>query len=140
MRRLAFVAFLALLLIAAAAAPGMAAQPTGKGAVFWAYVSPQNQTAKWVNTWTVTVSQGAWSGAITSANPQQEVQSPGLSGRFVVSVTGSGPDMPQKKLAPKPGGDAGITCHDNCAAMIGIIADPDGKDAHYWTTSDAICQ
>lgn len=140
MRRLALFTLLAILIFAAAAPALADGRPSGNGAVFWAYVSPQNQTANWVTAWTVTVSQGSWTGTITSTNPQQQPQSPGLSGRFTVTVTGSGPNMPEKRLSPRPGGDADITCHDNCAAMIGIIADQGGKDAHYWTTSDAICQ
>jgi hypothetical protein len=112
----------------------------GNGAVFWAYISPQNDTAKAVTKWSVTISQGNWSGQITSANPQQQLQTPRLSGTFTVAVTGSGPNMPEQKLTPQQGSNPDIGCNSNCASMVGIVATPDRKSANYWTVWDAFCE
>jgi hypothetical protein len=111
----------------------------GGGAQFWAYVSPQNHTANWVPNWTVTIQQGSWIDTITSADPQRVLQTPGLSGLFQVTVTGSGPMLPEQQLQPQSGSEPEIGCHDNCASMVGIIASPDGTSAQYWTTWDAMC-
>jgi hypothetical protein len=112
----------------------------GNGAVFWAYISPMNNTAKAVTKWSVTISQGSWSGTITSDDPQQQLQTRGLSGVFDVAVTGSGPNLPEQKLTPQQGSQPNIGCNSNCAAMVGIVATPDGKGANYWTTWDAFCE
>jgi hypothetical protein len=112
----------------------------GNGALFWAYVSPQNNTAKAVTTWSVTISQGTWSGTITSENPQQQLQTRGLSGEFDVVVTGSGPQMKEQQLKPQQGSNPNIGCNSNCAGMVGIVATPDGKSANYWTVWDAFCE
>jgi len=112
----------------------------GKGAVFWAYISPQNNTEKAVTKWSVTISQGGWHGTITSANPRQQLQTPGLSGIFNVVVTGSGPNMPEQKLTPLPDSKPDIGCNSNCAGMVGIVATADGKGANYWTVWDAYCE
>ena len=111
----------------------------GGGAQFWAYISPQNQTSSKVTDWSVTISQDDWSGTITSADPQQQLQTPGLSGIFQVSVTGSGPDLPEQQLQPQSGSSADIGCNSNCASMVGIVANAEGNGAVYWTTWDAIC-
>ena len=112
----------------------------GQGAVFWAYISPQNNTEKVVTKWSVTISQGAWRGTITSENPQQQLQTRGLSGIFDVVVTGSGPNLPEQKLTPQAGSKPDIGCNSNCAAMVGIVAGADGRSANYWTTWDAFCE
>lgn len=118
----------------------MALQLSGSpGAQFWAYISPQNDTAKAVTDWSVTISQGAWSGTITSANPTQQLQTPGLSGIFQVAVTGAGPGMPSQQLPPQAGSSTDIGCNATCASMVGIVADPGGTSAEYWTTWDAFC-
>ena len=109
----------------------------GNGASFWAYISPQNDTAKEVTKWSVTISQGSWSGTITSADPRQQLQTPNLSGIFAVVVTASGPHLPEQKLTPQPYTKPDIGCNSNCAAMVGIVAAPGGKSASYWTTWDA---
>ncbi|MGD0831273.1 MAG: hypothetical protein ABR907_10045 [Terracidiphilus sp.] len=113
----------------------------GKGASFWAYVSPQNHTSTNVTSWSVKITQqgGDWSGEITSKNPQQQLQTPGLSGIFNVVVEASGPKFPEKKLTPQSGSKPDVGCNSNCAAMIGIVSNPDGTDANYWTVWDAIC-
>ena len=113
----------------------------GNGAKFWAYVSPQNHTSTNVTSWSVTIQQqgGNWSGKITSKNPYQQLQTPGLSGIFNVTVEASGPKFKEKKLTPQSGSKPDVGCNSNCAAMIGIVSNPDGTDANYWTVWDAIC-
>lgn len=117
------------------------ASQVGKGAKFWAYISPQNNTAKAVTKWQVTITQqdGSWIGNINSTNPTETLQTPGLSGTFNVVVVGSGPGMPARQLSPlAPPADIG--CNANCASMVGIVATPDGQSANYWTTWDAYCE
>src|ERR671938_657930 len=111
----------------------------GDGARFWAYISPSNNTAECLTSWAVTVSQGNWSGTITSNDPQQPLQTPNLSGIFDVNVEASGRGFEWKQLTPTSYSKPNIGCNSNCAAMIGIVADPDCTDANYWTTWDAVC-
>lgn len=116
-------------------------QTTG-GAKFWAYVSPQNDTEQNVTRWAVKLEQegGNWMGTITSDDPQQTLQTPGLSGTFKVTVTASGPKFGQKQLTPISWSNADVGCNSNCASMVGIVSNADGTDANYWTTSDAYCK
>jgi hypothetical protein len=109
------------------------------GAQFWVHISPQHNTEHWVEQWEVTFELDDWSGTITSANPQEILQTPGLSGIFNVAVIASGPNMHQKILTPLTDSRQQIRCNANCAAMVGIIAAADGNDAHYWTVWDALC-
>ncbi len=90
----------------------------GDGAQFWAYISPMNDTAKNVTTWEVRLEQmdGNWSGSITSDNPTETLQTPGLSGEFKVTVTASGPNLKEKQLSPQQGSNPNIGCNSNCAA------------------------
>lgn len=113
----------------------------GKGARFWAYISPQNNTSAVVTKWSVTLQQlnGNWTGTITSDNPEQQLQTPGLSGIFKVTVVASGPGFGPVTLAPMSGSQADVGCNSNCAAMVGIVANADGKGAQYWTVWDAFC-
>jgi len=113
----------------------------GNGAQFWAYVSPQNETSKYVTRWQVRIEQtdGDWSGIIDSDNPEKILQTPNLSGIFKVTVRASGPMFEEKELSVKPGSKPDIGCNSNCTAMVGIVATEGGKDANYWTTWDAIC-
>jgi hypothetical protein len=115
------------------------AMELGNGAQFWAYISPSNNTAQCLTSWSVTVTQGNWSGRITSDDPQQKLQTPNLSGIFDVTVEAAGNGFPQKQLTPTSYSKPNIGCNSNCAAMIGIVADPDCTDANYWTTWDAVC-
>ena len=114
----------------------------GGGAQFWAYVSPQNETSKFVTKWEVRLEQkdGNWSDRITSDEPTKVLQTPGLSGTFWVIVTASGPLFQEKKLTPVSWSKPDIGCNSNCAAMVGIVATADGKDANYWTVWDAVCK
>lgn len=113
----------------------------GNGAKFWAYISPQNNTPKNVTKWSVTIEQsnGNWKGTITSANPHEQLQTPGLSGIFHVAVTASGPHMPEHQLQPQPPSTHEIGCNANCASMLGVVSDPNGSNAHFWTAWDAFC-
>jgi len=42
-------------------------------------------------------------------------------------------------LKPQAGSKSDIGCISNCAAMVGIVADPGGANAQYWTVWDAFC-
>ena len=114
----------------------------GNGAQFWAYISPQNETSKYVTKWQVKIEQtnGNWVGIIDSANPRKQLQTPNLSGVFKVTVTASGPKFGEKKLAPQSGSKPDIGCNSNCAAMVDIVAAEGGGDANYWTVWDAFCR
>jgi hypothetical protein len=111
----------------------------GNGAKFWAYVSPQNDTKENVTNWSVTIEQGDWSGTITSGDPYEQLQTSGMSGIFKVTVTGSGPQMPQQTLTVQDGSNPEVGCNSNCAAMVGIVSSPDGTSAQYWTVWNAFC-
>ncbi len=112
------------------------------GAQFWAYISPQNETSKYVTKWQVKIEQtdGNWVGIIDSDNPMKILQTPNLSGVFKVTVIASGPRFNEKKLTPKPDSKPNIGCNSNCAAMVGIVATVGGSDANYWTVWDAFCK
>jgi hypothetical protein len=113
----------------------------GGGAQFFAYVSPQNNTEQAVTQWVVKIEQtdGNWSGTITSENPTQELRTPNLSGVFKVTVTASGPKFQRTQLTPTPDSKPDVGCNSNCAAMVGIVATPDGSGANYWATWNAVC-
>jgi hypothetical protein len=113
----------------------------GGGAQFWAYISPQNETDKYVTKWVVKLEQrdGNWTGSITSDDPYKILKTPNLSGIFNVRVIASGPLFPEKQLTNLPDSKPDIGCNSNCHAMVGIVATADGKDANYWTVWDAFC-
>ena len=116
----------------------------GNGAKFWAYISSQNETEKYVHDWSVKLEQqdGNWSGTITSKDPYVNLQTPGLSGIFNVTVTAKvGAVLQPRTLEPQPGVKPGVIgCNSNCAAMVGIVALPGGANAQYWTVWDAYCK
>lgn len=114
----------------------------GGGAQFWAYISPQGETSRYITKWKVAISQqdGSWAGVIDSDNPQKTLQTPGLSGIFNVDVWASGPNLPETKLTPLPDSKPDIGCNSNCWGMVGIVAKDGGKAANYWTVWDAICK
>ncbi|MEM9542710.1 MAG: hypothetical protein AAGA60_24865 [Cyanobacteria bacterium P01_E01_bin.42] len=120
---------------------GNVAKHSGKGAQFWAYVSPQNDTENMVTQWTVKIeaTDNNWVGIITSDNPKEILQTPNLSGIFKVTVTASGVKFSEKNLSPTSDSKPDIGCNSNCAAMVGIVATADGTDANYWTVWDALC-
>ncbi len=113
----------------------------GKGAKFWGYISPMNNTEKNATKWRIEIRQkdGNWADAITSDKPFYQPQTPGLSGIFQVTVIASGPKMKEKKLTNLPDSKPDVGCNSNCAAMIGIVSNEDGTDANYWTVWDAFC-
>lgn len=117
----------------------------GKGAQFWVYLSPQNDTAKMIQRWRVIFQQGTWSATISSDNPTEQIQTPGLSGIFDVSVeVMSGSTGTWREVPPQAGSSNQIGCNSNCASMVGIVADstnpPIGSiNAHFWCTWDAFC-
>jgi hypothetical protein len=114
----------------------------GNGARFWAYVSSQNETPKFVKDWKVKIEQqdGNWSGTITSEDPEAQLQTPGLSGVFNVTVTATvGAVLQPRTLSPQAGSNPDVGCNSNCAAMVGIVALPGGANAEYWTVWDAFC-
>ncbi len=113
-----------------------------QGAAFWAYVSPSHETEKRVTSWLVKIEhkESDWVGEITSKNPTEILQTPGLSGEFNVIVDASGPDLrPNAQLKPLPESNADIGCNSNCHAMVGVVASEDGMEAFYWTVWDAFC-
>jgi hypothetical protein len=115
----------------------------GNGAQFWAYISPQNDTAKYVTDWVVKFEQqdGNWTGSITSKDPYVNLQTPNLSGVFNVTVTAKvGAVLQPQKLKPQAGTKPEVGCNSNCAAMVGIVAAPGGGSATYWTVWDAYCK
>lgn len=113
-----------------------------KGAYFWVYISPQNETAKYVHDWKVTFEQvgGNWTGTITSQDASPSLQTPNLSGLFNLKVTAKvGAVLQPRTLNPQSGSKPNIGCNANCASMVGIVAVPGGANAEYWTTWDAFC-
>jgi len=118
------------------------AMELGGGAQFWAYISPQGETSKYVTKWNVRIEQedGNWVGFISSDNPLKELKTPGLSGVFKVTVTASGPKFSEKTLTPTSWSKPDVGCNSNCASMVGIVATQDGSNANYWTTWDAVCK
>lgn len=118
-----------------------APQKLGGGAQFWTYLSPQNDTQKLVTNWKVVLTQGNWTGEMSSGGASQ-LQTPGLSGEFQLEVTAIvGPNPEWQTLGPTEGSQPGVIgCNENCASMIGIVVDPnDPSKAYYWTTWDAFC-
>ena len=118
----------------------------GGGAQFWAYLSPKNNTAKMITNWEVTISQGSWSATVNNKNPTKQIQTPGLSGLFNVSVRVlSGSTGLWQEIPPLSGSKNQIGCNSNCASMVGIVATsihpPVGSiNAKFWTTWDALCK
>jgi phospholipase C len=121
---------------------GTAADESVTGASFGAFLSPANGTARLITQWSVRIEarHGGWSGSLTSAAPEAVLQAPGESGMFDVTVIASGPNLAEKQLTPVQGSRADVGCGERCRALVGIVASPDGTDAEYWTTSDAVCE
>ncbi|AZA56135.1 hypothetical protein [Chryseobacterium shandongense] len=118
----------------------------GGGAQFLVYLSPQNDTAKMIGQWKVTLSQGNWQDSISSDNPAKHLQTPNLSGIFNVKVEVlSGSTGTWKEVPAQEGSTNEIGCNSNCASMVGIVADstspaPGAINAHFWTTWDVFCK
>lgn len=113
----------------------------GEGAYFWVYISPENETAKVVKDWTVILTQGNWTGSISSDDPTPALQTKGMFGVFDVKVIWRQPPSDVVvELRPGPESKPDIGCSENCASMIGIVAGTDGAEPTYWTTWDAFCK
>jgi len=118
----------------------------GGGAQFWVYLSPQNNTAKMIQKWRVTFSQGNWNDYISSEDPTKQIETPHLSGLFDIKVELlSGSTGTWRQIPPQAGSNNEIGCNSNCASMVGIVADsinplPGAINAHFWTTWDALCK
>jgi hypothetical protein len=111
----------------------------GGGAYFWVYISPQGDTKDVVKDWTVTLTQGDWTGSISSDQDPPTLQTDGLSGEFDVRVEWRQPPNDLVvELDPCSDSKPNVGCNDNCAAMIGIVAESREK-ACYWTVWDAFC-
>ena len=112
----------------------------GGGAYFWVYISPQGDTKDVVKDWTVTLTQGNWTGSISSDDPSPTLQTDGMSGEFDVRVEWRQPPNELViDLQPCPDSKPNIGCNENCASMIGIVAQSQDS-ACYWTTWDAVCK
>lgn len=117
----------------------------GGGAQFWGYISGMRNTSKVVTHWRINVRHkgSGWMGVIISDGyPHGEMlKAPHLSGEFAVEVIASGPGFSETRLEllddPTIPHNPGISCRENNAGMIGIVADEDGKGAKYWTISNA---
>lgn len=113
----------------------------GDGARFWAYISPQNDTAERYPEWSVAIEQkdGDWIGKINSDEPHKVLETPGLSGVFKVTVYVRGEEY-RGEIEALSDSQKDVGCNSNCAAMVGIVADPNDRGAHYWTVWDALCR
>ena len=110
----------------------------GGGAQFVAYLSIG--TPKYVTSWKITLTQGEWTGTLSSSDPLPHVlKTNGMSGVFDVTVFAEGPSLPSGNLQPFSWSKPNIGCNANCSSMIGIAAGVDGTTASYWTTWDAVC-
>lgn len=114
----------------------------GGGAVFWAYLSPKNNTAERIKNWKIEITSedGSWTGVITSDNPKEMPKAKGIGGVFNVNVTIQAPGSAPIEISPKPPSTAQIGCNENCAAMVTIVADESGFGAQFVTTWCAVCQ
>jgi hypothetical protein len=113
-------------------AAGGSQEDLGGGAYFWVY-------PKDVKDWTVTLTQGSWSGSMSSDGPQN-LQTDGMSGNFDIQAERREPPSDVViPIEPCDGGEPVIGCNENCASMITLVAkSPD--EVCYVTTWDAFCK
>lgn len=116
----------------------------GGGAQFWGYLSGMYNTQEIIKDFTITLRHKTsdWMGVITYEDYKNGmIKTPGLSGDFQVTVVASGTTFEEKQLEladdPTIPHNPDISCNANNAGMIGIVATEDGKDARYWTISNA---
>ncbi len=109
------------------------------GASFAVHLSQVNDTSRFVTGWTVEfrAREGDWTGRITSTDSSRILQTPGLSGELDVVVVASGPNLPERQIAPQPGSRVDVSCSSSGRSVVGIVASPRGDRARYWTDSDA---
>lgn len=116
----------------------------GGGAQFWGYLAGMYKTQDIIKDFTITLRHKTsdWMGVITYADYKDGmIKTPGLSGDFQVTVRASGTTFEEKQLELLDDStiphNPDISCKENNAGMIGIVATEDGKDAKYWTISNA---
>lgn len=115
----------------------------GGGAQFWVYISGQNNTKEILKTWRVRIEHETsdWCVQITDKEPIQMIHTPNLFGKFFVHVYASGTTFEEKQLDlkddPTIRHDPNVSCRVDNAGMIGITVTENGKDAEYWTISNA---
>ena len=111
---------------------GGSTEDLGGGARFVLYVSSAVKEAKPKAVFRAHLTQGAWSGTVSSEDPI--LQTDGMAGVFEVKVDYSEP--PAEFIAPLEG-PSEIGCNENCFSMIEIGID--GEKLFYETTWDAGC-
>jgi len=112
---------------------GGSTEDLGGGARFVLYVSAAVREAKPKAVFRAFLTQGNWSGSVSSEDPT--LQTDGMSGVFEVKVDYSEP--PAEFIAPIEG-PSEIGCNENCFSMIEIGIE-DGKP-FYEVTWDAGCK
>jgi hypothetical protein len=110
------------------------ADELGGGAQFVLYVSSAVKEAKPKAVFRAHLSQGDWSGTVSSDQNPPILKTNGMSGVFQLKVDYSEP--PAEFIAPIEG-PSEIGCNENCFSMIEI--DIDGEKLFYETTWDAGC-
>lgn len=111
---------------------GGSTEDLGGGARFVLYVSSAVRDAKPKAVLRAHLTQGDWSGTVSSEDPI--LQTDGMSGNFGVKVDYSEP--PADFIAPVDG-PSEIGCNENCFSMIEVGID--GEKLVYETTWDAGC-
>lgn len=116
----------------------------GGGAQFWGYLSGMYQTQQIITGFRIELKHTSsdWKGTISYEDYRVGMlKTPELSGDFIVAVYASGTGFSEKRLEllddPSIEHNPNISCRADNAGMIGIIAAEDGKDAKYWTVSNA---
>lgn len=114
---------------------GGSAGELGGGAQFVLYVSSAVSEAKPKAVFTVHLSQGDWSGSISSDQDPPILKTDGMSGVFQLKVDYSEP--PADFIEPLEG-PSEIGCNENCFSMVEIGID--GEKLFYEATWDAACK
>lgn len=117
----------------------------GGGAQFWGYLSGMYHSQEIITDFRIVLQHTTsdWMGEITySSYKEGMLKTPDLEGKFTVTVYASGTTFAEKRLEllddPTIEHNPDIECRADNAGMIGIVADEDGKDAKYWTISNAM--
>jgi len=111
---------------------GGSTEDLGAGARFVLYVSAAVKEAKPKAVFRAHLTQGNWSGTVSSEDPI--LQTDGMSGNFELKVDYSEP--PADFIAPLDG-PSDIGCNENCFSIIEIRID--GEKLFYETVWDAGC-
>lgn len=114
---------------------GGSAEELGGGAQFVLYVSSAVSEAKPKAVFRAHLSQGDWSGTVSSDQEPPILKTDGMSGIFQLSVDYSEP--PAEFIAPLEG-PSELGCNDNCFSMVKIGIE--GDKLSYTTTWDAACK